>query len=545
MTLVRSIFLLLYLGVFFCLPNAMFGQEEYIKDYKMSIKINEDRSIDFNEQIQIQANGNAVRHGIVKCFNKTTDIAPHGKHASSFKVHNVLHDNSPEQFSHIEKKYQRQFYIGKKGTVLDPGIHNYKIEYTINNNVGFHDEYEELTIDILGNFSQFDFKNATITLECPDVSKLDNYFTIIKNTTDSLGLFATRRFAKSLEYTNYKTIPSHTKAYLVLRFKPGTFKPPTFIDKYGLSLMFLVLILLTILGYIFYYYTYINKNQLGKNKDSCRFSPKLSPASYAYFLNRKPNTDNIIGSILDLVFHRFVDIRFNPANKFVLVQEKKSSSKLPIEQQDLMHSLFDKKDQLVLTKANGDTLARAFLHYLNKLDKKYKNTIENRFSFTRLILPLIWLSVCFYTLYYLNKVMLYELYISEIAVYLLIASIAIFMLFFYALVERTSQKKMLLQLESVQLKQQINELANQETTRNINDVRNSIPYSYAMGMRKECKDLALYLDKNSDDLRDTRLAKLIYKGIFYSQLHHLLIDGLEKIKTEKGTKEQSSFSIDI
>ncbi len=141
--------------------------KERILNYSSEIQITAKGEIVVDEIIRVQAEGQQIRRGIYRDF--PTDYKdPMGNHYKvDFTVVAVQRDGSDEPW-HTEKRSNGiRLYIGDANRVLSSGLHEYRIRYTTNRQLGFFKDHDELWWNVTGNGWMFPIEQASASITLP------------------------------------------------------------------------------------------------------------------------------------------------------------------------------------------------------------------------------------------------------------------------------------------------------------------------------------------------------------------------------------------
>ena len=133
--------LVLALGLLLALTLPALA-EERIENFVSDVTVNADASLSVKETITVNAEGNDIRHGILRDFPSTyTD--KHGIRVRvGFDVLDVKRDGRGEPYGIESITNGKRIRIGDKDTFLDNGQHSYEITYTTTRQLGFFEKFD-------------------------------------------------------------------------------------------------------------------------------------------------------------------------------------------------------------------------------------------------------------------------------------------------------------------------------------------------------------------------------------------------------------------
>ena len=141
--------------------------EERIADFLSDVTVNTDASLTVRETITVNAEGNDIRHGILRDF-PTVYRDRHGQKVRvGFDVLAVQRDGRDEPFSVSAIANGEHIKIGDADVFLDHGIHTYLIIYNTTRQLGFFDGFDELYWNVTGNGWTFAIDKAATIIRLP------------------------------------------------------------------------------------------------------------------------------------------------------------------------------------------------------------------------------------------------------------------------------------------------------------------------------------------------------------------------------------------
>nr|WP_321526397.1 DUF2207 domain-containing protein [uncultured Cohaesibacter sp.] len=180
---------------------------ERITDYQVAITVNTDRTVDITEVISVNVEGDQIKRGLLR------DIPESYRGRRGTYVHinptvrAVLRDgrSEPYQTSH-EGRYFR-LRIGDADVLLQNGVHTYEISYSVDDSIGFFDDYDEIYWNAIGTEWAFPIDAARVVVQLPDGASVLQYavytgsqgekgnsYRVAGQSNNAIAFEATRRF---------------------------------------------------------------------------------------------------------------------------------------------------------------------------------------------------------------------------------------------------------------------------------------------------------------------------------------------------------------
>jgi uncharacterized membrane protein YgcG len=165
----RAAFLLLL-----CAPFATGAQAqvdasatEEILDYHSDIRVQQDASLLVRETIRVRSLGIQIHHGIYRDFPTRYKDPLGNRYTVHFEIVEASRDGQPEKFHVEDQSNGERIYLGDETVIVPPGEYIYAIAYTVNREVGFFADHDELYWNVTGNGWVFPIAQASATVTPP------------------------------------------------------------------------------------------------------------------------------------------------------------------------------------------------------------------------------------------------------------------------------------------------------------------------------------------------------------------------------------------
>ncbi|WP_338659482.1 DUF2207 domain-containing protein [Pectobacterium araliae] len=144
------------------------GMGERILLFDSQARFQMDGSMQVEETIQVQSNGEQIKRGIFR----TLPLVWHRQDGSTFllqyHVKQVLRDGVPENYILEQNHEQLKVLIGSADRLLPPGIYRYRIQYQVSNHFSRFPEWDELYWNVTGNGWSYPINNVRFRLYLPE-----------------------------------------------------------------------------------------------------------------------------------------------------------------------------------------------------------------------------------------------------------------------------------------------------------------------------------------------------------------------------------------
>ncbi len=149
-------------------------QSEAIEHYHADITVNADGTVDVTETIRVRVLGNQIRRGIFRDIPTVYpgDVLPY---RSLLRISAVERNGKPESYLRERQMGYQRLYIGHEDVLLERGVHEYTISYSMDRMIRFFDEYDELYWNVTGNYWGFTIEQASAIVRFPEGSSVLQY----------------------------------------------------------------------------------------------------------------------------------------------------------------------------------------------------------------------------------------------------------------------------------------------------------------------------------------------------------------------------------
>ena len=148
---------------------------ERITDYQVAIKVNTDRTVNITEFIEVYAEGNQIKRGLLRDIPETYR-SEDGRFVNfNPDVTSVRRDGHDEPFAISHEGRYFRLRIGDSDVYLSTGLHRYEIAYTVEEAIGFFDDYDEIYWNAIGTEWAFPIEKARVTVQVPEGAGILQY----------------------------------------------------------------------------------------------------------------------------------------------------------------------------------------------------------------------------------------------------------------------------------------------------------------------------------------------------------------------------------
>lgn len=148
--------------------------DERILSYFSDIEIHADRSMTVVETIRVNAEGNQIRRGIYRDFPTTYRDEYGNRFVVDFEAVDVERNGNPEPWFVDRRINGARVYVGDRDVLIEPGEHEYRIEYRTDWQLGFFDLRDELWWNVNGNGWGFPIDEIGARIRLPESVGAEN-----------------------------------------------------------------------------------------------------------------------------------------------------------------------------------------------------------------------------------------------------------------------------------------------------------------------------------------------------------------------------------
>jgi hypothetical protein len=140
---------------------------EQMISYDSDITVNPDSTLLVRENLKVFATGAQIKHGIYRDFPTRYTDRFGNPYIIHFEVVSLERDDLPEDF-HLERLANGlRIYMGKSSELVSPGQHTYTLTYSVDREIGFFPDHDELYWNVTGNGWVFPIQEVSVIVHLP------------------------------------------------------------------------------------------------------------------------------------------------------------------------------------------------------------------------------------------------------------------------------------------------------------------------------------------------------------------------------------------
>jgi hypothetical protein len=141
---------------------------EHILRFVSDVAVERNGDLAVTETIQVQAEGNQIRRGILRDFPTTYARPDGGRVVVGFEVQSVTRDGAEENWTTEPLSNGVRVRIGRAEVNLPPGQHEYVIRYRTTRQIGFFSDHDALYWNATGTGWTFAIDSAEARITLPE-----------------------------------------------------------------------------------------------------------------------------------------------------------------------------------------------------------------------------------------------------------------------------------------------------------------------------------------------------------------------------------------
>jgi uncharacterized membrane protein YgcG len=485
----------LSIGLFFLSQHLSAQELERIINFDVVINVNKDRSLDVKEYIHVYAKGVDIKRGITRSLPSSRQM-DHGSLSMNYDILEITKDGVSEPYFTEYQGNKRMIYIGEESVFLDAGKYTYMIHYTIDNQIVFFKDYDEIYWNAIGSDVQFNVENASCKVRLPSGAKIIQESAYLGSYANKDKAYDVTSSDSLLDYRLKKSLEPYEGFTVAIGFEKGFVDEPSFWGRYGTTIVIGFGLLFLIPYYVYTWWRYGRDPETPEAAMEHKSPNHLSPASINYILKEGGKSNRgFTASIISLAVKGYLKIEeyeqssiFGSSNNYILESLKEPDESLPGEEIIILDKLFAGSNKVVIDGTYDSYVKSAMNLHRSNLDAQHRKFVKEGNNLRFIVLPII-VSVVIGIMGFIAFVSSPYTYSVNMVHLLIFAVVAFLGIFFYTyLIKQPTIDKLVLQSRIKGFKMYIgliddfekgsNELPD-ATSDNFEDI---LPYAFALGI---------------------------------------------------------------
>jgi uncharacterized membrane protein YgcG len=366
------VFVILLGGLLFVAP-ALRAQPSYehILHYDSRIDVATNGALTVTETIEVQAEGNAIQHGIYRDFPQLYHGAFGLHFKTGFTVQSVTRDGRPEDYHLAGRANGVRVYIGSEGTLVPHGTHTYQLVYVTDRQLGFFSDHDELYWNVTGNGWSFPLDAVTATVTLPPQAAVSRVTAYTGAQGERGRDFTAANSTNQAVFKTTRRLPAENGLTVVVEWPKGFVVPPSAAARWADFYRYNAGLVFVFGGWVLtlaYFFTI--RLCLGGNRRPGVIIPlytppaDFSPAGVRYLTRMGFDNKTFAASILSLAVRGALKIREDKRGVFhkriyTLVPAHHSQIQLSAGEDVVRRTLVGDGEPLTLQPSNSSTIQAA------------------------------------------------------------------------------------------------------------------------------------------------------------------------------------------
>ena len=296
-----------------------------------------------------------------------------------------LRDGKPEDY-HLKKESNKtSIYIGRKSVMLKPGVYTYEIRYTLNDMVGFFDDYDEIYWNITGNEWDFPIEKVQAAVILPAGTKISGFksFTGRAGSTGS-DAQAQETAPNTVAFQNTRPLSPGEGLTIVVSWPKGIINEPSTQTRIwqqvsaNIASVVALIGVLVVFGYFLAAWFLVGRDP-AKMTIMPEFAPPkgFSPAAVRMVMRMGFDKTCFTVAILDMAVKGFLRIEEND-KKYTLERTGQPREPLSHGEQKAADALFRRHNSLTLDQSSHTRIKSGLDALKRSLKKEYETAYFQR-----------------------------------------------------------------------------------------------------------------------------------------------------------------------
>jgi uncharacterized membrane protein YgcG len=450
----------IYLSIILLLSSvSIIAQEEKIYTFYSDVTIEESGMIRVKEEIRIFSKGDVFKRGITRSLPLTRRDIQNNRISIGYSVSEVLMNGSPVNYFTEREGGDLIIYVGDRNIFLDPGFYIYEIYYETAGQIGFYEDYDELSWNVNGISGKM-IDSVSSVVRLPTGANIISSHCYTGRFGDKESDCISEINEDGSLTTVVNNLPSNEMLTVSVGFTKGVVNQPagfetnvfSWFDKNGMAVVSAVFILLLSV----YYRITWKKYGVDPPKPVAipQFSQPdgLSPAAVGmlhkgYFID-----DLITASIVNLSVKGYLSIEEIIEKKglfgirkdrvFSLTRLNNDYSKLPAEEAVVLRELFYSDDNIRLDGKYDRVVAKMMQNYKKSLNKQFRPVLDEGINIKFHVVP--WLGFVLYIIilfYFINNSLMH-FEVNRTALFITIPLLSILYIIYAIQIVRPGERKL-------------------------------------------------------------------------------------------------------
>jgi uncharacterized membrane protein YgcG len=364
------------------IPGLALAEQERITSFDSAITVNQDGSMRVENTIRAVVTGDQIQHGIYYDFPTIySNTKTGGRLVIDFRVLGVQRDGQAEPYTVSSLSNGKRVKIGSADVLISPGVHTWVLQFSVDRELGYFADHDELYWNVTGNGWTFPIERATATVTLPTdaaahITGLQAYTGTYGSTTSAVTTIKAADGTPTFVTTS--TLNPGEGLTIVVGWPKGYVTPPNAATRLGwffrdnsALIAGLLGVLLVFLYYMIVWYRHGNDPKRGTI--FARFTPPegMSPAGARYLSRMAHDSKAFTAALIDMAVKRYICIH-QDRHKYWIERDTAPESVLSDDELALAGALIGTSARVDFEQAHAEEIQRAILASQRPLEADYQ-----------------------------------------------------------------------------------------------------------------------------------------------------------------------------
>ncbi len=363
-------------------PGLALAEQERITSFDSAIAISQDGSMRVENTIRAIVTGDQIRHGIYYDFPTIySNTRTGGRLVIDFRVLGVQRDGQTEPYTVENRANGKRVKIGNADTFIDPGEHTWVLRFSVDRELGYFADHDELYWNVTGNGWVFPIERASATVTLPGgaaakITGLSAYTGASGATTSAVT--TTQGIDGTPTFVTTAILNPGEGLTIAVGWPKGYVTPPSSATRLGWFFRdnsALIVGLIGLLGVFLYYMTVWYR--FGKDPERgtifALFSPPegMSPGGVRYLSRMGHDSKTFTAALINMAVKRYISIH-EDGRKYWVERDTAPETVLSDDELAIAGSLLGTSARVDFEQSNAEDIQRAILASKRPLEADYQ-----------------------------------------------------------------------------------------------------------------------------------------------------------------------------
>lgn len=301
---------------------------DQIQSFDSDITVNTDSTLRVGETITVLSTGQPFKRGIYRDFPTRYSDRFGNPYLIHLEVIALTRDGQPTEYHLSKLPNGLRIHLAGSGETLPPGPHTFELNYTVDRELGFFEDHDELYWNVTGNGWIFPIQTVSATVHLPkgivQEAIIPDAYTGRQGSVSS-DFTASADNQSDAMFRTTRVLDPHEGLTIVVRWPKGFVSPPTdeqkhqyFMEDNQALITGMVGVVLTLVYYLVIWFVVKRKASGGKIAPQPAPPLGFSPAALRYVWRRTFDRKAVIANLVDLAVKKQLAILQDVSGGFIL-----------------------------------------------------------------------------------------------------------------------------------------------------------------------------------------------------------------------------------